>query len=65
MKNITIKPVDIPDGKYEAIWSSYTLEIQTPDRKVKAETVVGIRGINIHIKVEVSGGLVDKISYEG
>ena len=64
MMSLAIKPIDLPDGKYDAIWSGYNLEIQADGKVVKTETTVGIRSINVRIKVKVTGGLVEKIQDE-
>jgi hypothetical protein len=61
IKLLSTQVVDIPDGEYEAKWSGYTLEINAGDKNVKTETIMGMRGINIRLKVRVIGGLVEKI----
>jgi hypothetical protein len=64
MMNLTIKPVDLPDGKYDATWSGHKLEIQAEGKVVKTETTIGIKSINVRIKIKVTGGLVEKIQDE-
>lgn len=64
MVNLAIKPVDLPDGKYDATWSGYKLEIQAEGKVVKTETTMGIRSVNVRIKIKVTGGLVERIQDE-
>ena len=64
MMSLAIKPIDLPDGKYDATWSGYKLEIQADGKIVKTETTLGIRSVNVKIKIKVTGGLVEKIQDE-
>lgn len=64
MMNLAIRPVDLPDGKYDATWSGYKLEIKADGKIVKTETTMGIRSVNVKIKIKVTGGLVEKIQDE-
>jgi len=34
MKNINKQLVELPDGKYDALWSASNLEILVPNKKV-------------------------------
>ena len=61
---LSIKPIDLPDGKYDAVWSGYKLEIKADGKIVKTETTMGIRSVNVKIKIKVTGGLVEKIQDE-
>jgi hypothetical protein len=52
MKNINKQLVELPDGKYDAIWSAYRMEILVPNQEsVYVETVIGVKGINCKTKV--------------
>lgn len=56
--------VEIPDGEYTALWSSYNLDILFPfstDVYVSIESIDGVRGMNCPIKVEVKDGIVSEI----
>jgi hypothetical protein len=45
---------DLDDGVYDAIWGGYTLKLNGKDYK----TQVGVKGINLPVRVEVKKGIV-------
>lgn len=54
MRILSNNKVNLPNGDYKAIWSGYNLVIIKPDEsQIKVETIIGVRGINISIKVVV------------
>lgn len=58
MNTISDKKVDLPDGKYDARWSAYFLEIRAKDSTplVTIPTKIGVRGINCPVKVDIING---------
>lgn len=63
MKNINKQLVELPDGNYDALWSAYRMKILIPNKEsVYVETVIGIKGINCEIKVEIKDKLLSTIS---
>lgn len=62
MKNINKQIVDLPDGKYNSLWSGGRMEILVPEKKsVYVETTVVVKGINCKTKVEIIDGLLSVI----
>jgi len=58
-RTISLKPVDLPDGKYDALWSGYILHVQLPGwDQVEIRVNNGIRGIYFPRKVNVYNGWV-------
>ena len=63
MKNINKQLVELPDGKYDALWSAFRMEILVPNQEsIYVETVIGVKGINCKTKVKVKDKLLSTIS---
>ena len=61
--SMTVDPVPLKDGVYDALWSAYNLEIKYTD-SIHAKTVSGVRGVNIPVKVEILNGRVKELDKE-
>lgn len=55
--DVAKKAVDIPDGDYDAVRSGYVIEI--PERKMRIDAKMGVRGMNIPTHIRVHDGIVD------
>ena len=59
IKKITKKvpqEVTLPDGLYNAIWSGFIISLSYENNDYELETVIGVKGINIKVIVEVNSG---------
>lgn len=62
MENISKEIVNLPDGKYNSLWTGYILEILIPNNKnVIVDTINGVRGFNCKTDIEIKGGLIYQI----
>ena len=50
--------INLPNGKYNALWSGHSMEILVPEERVKVSTTMGVKGINVDTKVEIRNGLL-------
>lgn len=55
MENITANvTINLPDDKYDAIWSGYGLEILIPNKQsINVTTNIGVRGLNCKCIVDI------------
>lgn len=58
--SMTVDPVKLKDGVYDALWSAYNLEIKFID-SINVKTVSGVRGVNCPLRVEVINGRVKEL----
>jgi hypothetical protein len=59
MKNINKQLVELPDGKYDALWSASNLEILVPKKKsICVETKILIKGINFKTKIKIKDKMI-------
>lgn len=67
MKNVGIgdnrlfAPAEVPDGWYDGKWSGYEVTFLCGNKEVMAKTELGVRGINIPVRVQCVSGCVAKI----
>ena len=61
IKSVATTKVDLSDGKYNAIWSAYRLEILDIDKSIIAtvKTHIGVKGLNCPEVVSITDGVVD------
>jgi len=63
MKNINKQLVELPDGEYNALWSTYRMEILLPNQEsVYVENTIGVKGINCKTKIQIKDKLLSTIS---
>lgn len=55
----SLEPVNIPDGKYMALWSAYYITVLMPDwSEISVKMNNGVRGINCKETVLIKNGIV-------
>lgn len=63
MKNINKQLVELPDGKYDALWSGFKIEILVPNENSVYVTVsMGCKGINCKTKVKIKDKLLSIVT---
>jgi len=53
-----VEVVALPDGVYEGLWSGYEVHLLEQTGYFVLHTKDGVRGIDIPVKVLVSGGVI-------
>lgn len=49
---------DLPNGRYDGLWSGYQVIVNLEDEQIKLKTKNGVRGINVPCIVIVDNGNV-------
>jgi hypothetical protein len=63
MKNINKQLIELPDGKYNALWSGFNMEILIPkENSVYVAVSIGCKGINCKTKVKIKDKLLSVVS---